>query len=175
MTPDLIAETRAKHRDRALQAIAEHRCATDLTNGFCTPHGGKCQRKGTRDCCREAAGILAAIESRGMSVIWSYDKRIAVMPLYMCTRCGSVENTALGEYWRQEIEAHENGKPLEPKCSACIEGGAWHGQFERRRADGYVSDAAGRYIYSKAEVEAGSFAHMGPFKELVLPAEEKTL
>jgi hypothetical protein len=26
-----------KHRARALQVIAEHRCSTDLTNGFCGP------------------------------------------------------------------------------------------------------------------------------------------
>ena len=48
------------------------------------------------------------------------------MPLFECSECGCVENTALGEYWyRHQIEK------LPPLCSEC-ETGKWHGQFEKQ-------------------------------------------
>jgi hypothetical protein len=74
-------ETRALHRARAVQTIAEHRCSTDLTNGFCGPSNGVCRRgsESGRDCIAEARGIVRALESRGMAVIWEYDPT-----LYVC-------------------------------------------------------------------------------------------
>ena len=49
------------------------------------------------------------------------------MSLYACSRCGALENTALGDYWWQR---HEGNPAL---CSEC-ETGAWHGEFEKRLA-----------------------------------------
>jgi hypothetical protein len=90
------------------------------------------------------------------------------MPLYMCRACGSVDNTATGEYWRQQMDAHEAGAPFEPKCSAC-DTGKWHGEFERRSADGFLTDKSDRYVYSPQEAE-GYFKHLGPFHPVTLPA-----
>jgi hypothetical protein len=47
-----------------------------------------------------------------------------VMPLFNCSKCGVVENTALGEYWYNKAK----GKPV--LCSECGEG-KWHGRFPR--------------------------------------------
>ncbi len=67
----------AKHRARALQAIANHICTTDLTDGFCGPRDGACCRqKGSwrrGGCNVVASGILQALESNGMVVVWDYD------------------------------------------------------------------------------------------------------
>jgi hypothetical protein len=48
------------------------------------------------------------------------------MPLFECSECHSVDNTALTNWaWRDH-----QGKP--PLCSACDpEIGTWHGRFER--------------------------------------------
>lgn len=74
------AALRVRHRARALQAIAEHRCSTDLTDGFCGPRDGRChwQERGHRGCAAQAEGILAAMESRGMSVVWDHDPNLVV-------------------------------------------------------------------------------------------------
>jgi len=56
------------------------------------------------------------------------------MPLFACSKCGCVENTALCEYWYQV--AIEKKKPL---CSECDpEIGEWHGKFEKRSAVGML-------------------------------------
>lgn len=91
------------------------------------------------------------------------------MPLFMCRKCGSVENTALSNYWTTEMEAYRAGKRHEPLCSACDpEIGAWHGQFERRLATDYVQNRS-KHLYTKAEAEDRA-KHMGPFTPVVLPA-----
>lgn len=46
------------------------------------------------------------------------------MPLFNCSRCGVVENTALGDYWY----ARAKGNPV--LCSECSTG-EWHGKFEK--------------------------------------------
>lgn len=90
-----------------------------------------------------------------------------MMPLYMCRSCGSVENTALGSYWQQEMVAHEAEQPFAPKCSACFTG-EWHGKFPRKSAAGMMTDKGERYIYSEQET-AGYFKHMGPFHPVAVP------
>lgn len=90
------------------------------------------------------------------------------MPLYMCSKCGSVENTALGGYWRQQMEAFESKKKHAPLCSACDpELGAWHGEFERKSATGYVQDKSGHLYTVQQSVDRDK--HMGPFTPVVLP------
>jgi hypothetical protein len=83
------------------------------------------------------------------------------MPLYRCSECGCVENTALGGYWMQGSKARDAGQEHKPLCSACDpEIGKWHGQFPQKQADGYVTDRRG-FIYTPAEAE--TLPHMGPF------------
>lgn len=46
------------------------------------------------------------------------------MSLYICEKCGSIENTALGGYWK-------NLRDREPAmCSEC-NFGKWHGKFPK--------------------------------------------
>lgn len=48
------------------------------------------------------------------------------MPLFECSQCGVVENTALSsESWL----AQRDGKPM--RCSLCADG-KWHGEFPRQ-------------------------------------------
>ena len=51
-----------------------------------------------------------------------------MVPLFTCSQCGCVENTALCRYWTQ---------PKGPKlCSACYPPiGKWHGKFPREKVD----------------------------------------
>lgn len=55
------------------------------------------------------------------------------MPLYECTKCGALENTAAGPYWIEQMEAHRTGGPFKPTCSLCSYG-KWHGLFEKKNA-----------------------------------------
>lgn len=54
------------------------------------------------------------------------------MPLFICSRCGIVDNTALSlGSWPNRAK----GKPM--LCSACCpDQMKWHGRFERRQWDG---------------------------------------
>jgi hypothetical protein len=71
--------TRAKHEARALQAIANERCASDLTDGFCGPRDGACHHcnrpeGGARvTCTRQARAALHALQTVGMTVVWEHD------------------------------------------------------------------------------------------------------
>jgi hypothetical protein len=47
-----------------------------------------------------------------------------MMPLFHCSKCGVIENTALGAYWYQKAK----GDPV--LCSECSDG-AWHGMFNK--------------------------------------------
>jgi len=50
------------------------------------------------------------------------------MPLYECQKCGTVENTACGNFWNAESVS-------EAVCSECHTG-TWHGRFDKMKADG---------------------------------------
>lgn len=63
-----------KHLARAIDCIATERCSTDLTDGFCGPRDGCCHRHGARDCVAQARSALAGLVSRGLMVVWVYDK-----------------------------------------------------------------------------------------------------
>lgn len=93
------------------------------------------------------------------------------MPLYMCSACGCIENTATGGYWAQQMNNWEkNGQdaPFAPLCSEHNpEIGKWHGEWPKKSASGYVRSIEG-YIYS-AEEAAGRFKHLGPFAPVELP------
>lgn len=86
------------------------------------------------------------------------------MPLYVCSKCGTVENTALGGYWEQGYRAREAGEEHEPLCSQCDPSiGKWHAQFERAGADGYLADARG-FLWTAEETT--KVPHLGPFKAI---------
>ncbi len=51
------------------------------------------------------------------------------MPLFKCSGCGCVENTALGEYWSRVCL-----DTLPPLCSECAFG-QWHGKFPKQQVD----------------------------------------
>lgn len=52
------------------------------------------------------------------------------MSIYICEKCGCIENTALGGYWRNVCNK-------EPKmCSEC-NNGEWHGEFEKKHWTDY--------------------------------------
>jgi hypothetical protein len=48
------------------------------------------------------------------------------MPLFNCSKCGTIENTALGAYW------YNRAKDLPVLCSECATG-TWHGQFAKEQ------------------------------------------
>lgn len=51
------------------------------------------------------------------------------MPLFICSRCKCVENTALSGYWFGDRE-----KPFCSECDPKI--GKWHGAFSKQKWDG---------------------------------------
>lgn len=55
------------------------------------------------------------------------------MSMYICEKCGCIENTALGGYWKNII----NQEPK--KCSECNRG-EWHNEFEKRHWTHYGTD-----------------------------------
>jgi len=68
------------------------------------------------------------------------------MPLFECTGCGAIENTAISNYWSQQLDHFSPNNEFDPatfkpKCSECVTG-TWHGHFPKRIAKdvGYVPD-----------------------------------
>ena len=66
------------------------------------------------------------------------------MPLFACSQCGVIDNTALpSDYWYRV-----NVEKKAPLCTECLDG-AWHGEFPRQTPDeaGLVpDDRTGFYI-----------------------------
>jgi hypothetical protein len=76
------------------------------------------------------------------------------MPLFECSKCHVVDNTALGNFWYIVMA---EGKPA--LCAQCDpEIGAWHGKFDRVLIHDY------RRMYPESEVK---------FPVLAWDAEEK--
>jgi hypothetical protein len=66
------------------------------------------------------------------------------MPIFTCSKCGVVDNTAVSGYWSR---VHMDG--LDALCSQCNpEIGKWHGRFERKTPEefGVVSGPDG-FLY----------------------------
>lgn len=90
------------------------------------------------------------------------------MSLYFCTKCHTVENTATGGYWLQQMAAIENPHvEFKPLCSACNpEIGEWHGQFPREKVTAdWLQDRRG-FIWRAHQTE--TVKHLGPFKPVQL-------
>jgi hypothetical protein len=64
------------------------------------------------------------------------------MPLFVCDRCGCVDNTACGgTYWTKEhnekyFDNVRNGEALCAECTPHDGGGVWHNRFPQEAWDG---------------------------------------
>jgi len=84
------------------------------------------------------------------------------MSLYRCTTCDVVENTALGGYWLQQMEAAERGEKFAPQCSLHNpEIGVWHGHFPRQAVSPDMLVDNRGFLWRPDQIEA--LAHLGPF------------
>lgn len=73
------------------------------------------------------------------------------MPVFRCSKCGCIENTALSGYW------FRNGKP--PLCSACDPAiGKWHNKFKKESAVGMLEGSDG-FLYHPDEIKPGGYFH----------------
>lgn len=50
------------------------------------------------------------------------------MPLFTCSKCETIENTALADYWIQVYAKKQ--KPICHKCKT----GKWHNKFQQKKA-----------------------------------------
>ncbi len=79
------------------------------------------------------------------------------MPLYACSKCGCVDNTALGGYWKRVYL-----DKLPPLCSECNpEIGKWHGDFPKDKIDKIETDCTGkkyRYVLDESGGRTGMLA-----------------
>jgi hypothetical protein len=66
------------------------------------------------------------------------------MPLFKCSQCGCVENTALSNWAIRFLYKREDGSALPPLCSACDPAiGKWHGEFPQRPWDAEAEQNSG--------------------------------
>ncbi len=69
------------------------------------------------------------------------------MPLFPCSKCNCVEDTALSHYWSARL------RQTFTVCSACDPTiGKWHGEFPKESAAGWISDRNG-FLLDKRAVE----------------------
>ena len=69
------------------------------------------------------------------------------MPLFACSKCNCVEDTALSHYWGARL------RQTAALCSACDPAiGKWHAEFPRESADAFVNDRDG-FLLDKRAVE----------------------
>jgi hypothetical protein len=69
------------------------------------------------------------------------------MPLFRCSKCNCVEDTALCHFWSARL------RQTPAECSACDPTiGKWHGEFPRESAEGYVKDR-NDFLLDKRAVE----------------------
>src|SRR5258708_34039751 len=69
------------------------------------------------------------------------------MPLFPCSKCNCVEDTALCHYWSARL------RQTSTVCSACDPGiGKWHGEFPKESAQDWISDRNG-FLLDKGSVE----------------------
>jgi hypothetical protein len=69
------------------------------------------------------------------------------MPLFPCSKCNCVEDTALCHYWSARL------RQVSTVCSACDPTiGKWHGEFSRESAQGWINDRSG-FLLDKRAIE----------------------
>lgn len=55
------------------------------------------------------------------------------MSIYVCEKCGAIENTSLGGYWKNILDNEI------PMCSECNTG-EWHGEFPKKHWTDYGAE-----------------------------------
>jgi hypothetical protein len=69
------------------------------------------------------------------------------MPLFPCSKCNCIEDTALCHYWSARM------RQTPAVCSACDPTiGKWHGEFARETAEGWINGRNG-FLLDKGSVE----------------------
>ena len=69
------------------------------------------------------------------------------MPLFPCSKCNCIEDTALCHYWSARL------RQTSALCSACDPTiGKWHGEFPKESAQGWIRDRDG-FLLDKRAVE----------------------
>lgn len=81
------------------------------------------------------------------------------MPLFRCSKCGCVDNTAVTNYWTRTIVAiNKNEEEEPPLCSECDPKiGIWHDFFEKKSAVGYLITDQG-FLYTKQDKALGTIS-----------------
>ncbi len=83
------------------------------------------------------------------------------MPLFICAKCGCVDNTALTTYWSRNMLPYSDdlkeyqGKPLCSECgmavfdhvngAGAIVPGRWHNRFPKKQASDEYKRRADKY------------------------------
>lgn len=95
------------------------------------------------------------------------------MPMFICTKCSGIENTACGRVQYKDTGAHagifEDQAKTDALCSECkprtdrgrYPGGAWHGEFPKEIATEEIVLARGLWPHGN-----NGFMHLGPFEYL---------
>jgi hypothetical protein len=69
------------------------------------------------------------------------------MPLFPCSKCDCIEDTALCHYWSARLRQRS------AVCSACDPTiGKWHGEFPKESARGWIKDRNG-FLLDKRAIE----------------------
>jgi hypothetical protein len=75
------------------------------------------------------------------------------MPIFRCSKCGCVENTATSGYWWGDREDRSETA----MCSQCDPAiGKWHGRFPKQSAKGFILCSDG-FLYTKEDVASEHF------------------
>lgn len=61
------------------------------------------------------------------------------MPLFMCSKCKCIENTALSRFWFRGQFGNPDTPPLCSECDPAIS--TWHGRFPKRSAEGMLAES----------------------------------
>ena len=74
------------------------------------------------------------------------------MPIFECSKCDCIENTALSNYWmRKKFGVEFEGVGNEPLCSECDpQIGKWHGEFDKESAVGFFLGNDG-FLYHRED------------------------
>ena len=77
------------------------------------------------------------------------------MPVFKCSNCGFVDNTACGNYWNTVF--FDKKPPLCTLCDPKIK--KWHGLFERIKAESNYLEGEDGFMYHKDELKPGGYFH----------------
>jgi len=70
------------------------------------------------------------------------------MPIFKCTKCGCIENTACSHYWSRDKKVGALCSECDPKLAH------WHGMFPKQPAAGLKLGNDG-FLYSQELIDSG--------------------